>query len=109
MTIKLRIQQHFDRRAFGIWLMRYQGGKTLVAKPTAFEFVEYDSAFLLPDATLTFSPEEFHELRRAAIDESVGAGLEPTAIKLAGKLEATERHLEDMRRLVFAGQASAPS
>jgi hypothetical protein len=37
------------------------------------------------------------------MDEMWAAGIRPTQVGTAGQLAATERHLEDMRTLVFKG------
>ena len=99
--ISLKIEKTWSRRGFGIWLLNEREGKTFVAKPCELEMVEYGNAFLLPEPTLYFSPEDFYALKRSAVEEMIGAGLESSAVKLAGKLEATERHLKDLQRVAF--------
>ena len=47
-------------------------------------------------------PSSHTEILQSLIDELLGAGIKPSEeLFTKGKLEATERHLEDMRRLVF--------
>lgn len=56
------------------------------------------AAYIAP--MLTLSPDD----ARGLMDELWRAGVRPTEHGSPGQLAATERHLEDMRRLVFEPQ-----
>lgn len=71
-------------------------GKVFVGKP--IEYVETDMACVVWNPTISLLPEEAQQL----IDELWRVGVRPSSGDGSpGQLGATERHLEDMRRLVF--------
>lgn len=75
------------------------GGELAVAQPLVFE--KADRNEVLPDtAALRLTQED----AQALMDELWHVGLRPSeGTGSAGSLAATERHLEDMRKIVFEG------
>lgn len=76
------------------------GGMRTVAKP--IEFVPVEPHGFVSEPTLSLRTEDAQRL----MDELWRCGLRPTeGTGSAGALAAVERHLEDMRRLVFKTRA----
>lgn len=94
--IEIRAERSAYQRATHIWVVDHdpQQGR-LVGAALGFRFVE---AGEFSEPTLRISDESAQQW----IDELWRAGFRPSeGTGSAGSLAATERHLEDMRRLVF--------
>lgn len=90
---------HIDLHFF----QRTQDGKIAVADPTPMTFHDPAAIEGFQAPMLTISPDEAQGL----MDELWRAGIRPTeGAGSVGQLAATERHLEDMRTLVFKPQAA---
>lgn len=94
---ELRAERSAYRRRVQIWMVDDQGRQGVaVARPVEFAFVE---PHLTAEPCLTIEDEEAQQW----IDELWRAGYRPSeGTGSAGSLAATERHLEDMRRIAFA-------
>jgi hypothetical protein len=103
----LRIREAENQAAYRIWIMDEQDSGVFVAKPVVLEFERCseagEQAWRLPDPTLTLGYASFLQLKESLRLDIVARGLELPGVANKAKLEATERHLEDMRRLVFEG------
>ncbi len=79
-----------------LYVLEETGKPRMVAKPVEFVAVEHEH--LATEPTMTFGLDVAQQL----IDELWRCGLRPTeGSGSAGSLAATERHLADMRALVF--------
>jgi hypothetical protein len=98
--MKLIIRHAFDRAGFHIWLLHETPNGYRVAKPITIELGEenMNGAFLLPEPTMFLGHYEFKALKKSVEDELINSGLK----KEGGYLDATIKHLEDMRALVFS-------
>jgi len=102
--IKVYISQPGYSGRISIAVVDERNGKRYLAKPVELEFEEmeeekdYLPTFQLP----RMMGEMFLQAFAEALDE-VNVKTEKDA-KIAGVLEATRLHLEDMRRLVFRGR-----
>lgn len=91
MRIELRAERSAYRLSTSLWLV----DGNAVATSVTFESVE---RHIMPEPTLTLSDEDVQQW----MDEMWRAGYRPTnGTGSAGALEATQKHLEDMRTLVF--------
>ena len=99
--IKVYIRREFYGRGIEIAFFIEREGKRYIAKPIELEFIEYDGA-AKAEPTLVldrFLAPKFLKALAEALDKE-GVKTE-NDYKLQGILEATKKHLEDMRRLVF--------
>lgn len=85
------------------WVMIFyyeEGGKRYVAAPVELDFKEVSGSVPVPATLAIWDPE--NEISKAIMRglSEMGTKLEDQS-RTAGLLEATERHLGDMRRLVF--------
>lgn len=90
----------FDRPEFGhvaivIAAVDAEGRWVEAAKPIEFASVEPG---VIGHPTLTIE----YKAAQALLDSLWSAGLRPKDVGTAGQLGATERHLEDMRKIAFA-------
>lgn len=103
--MKDRLQFHAARDMFLVGeeitikgCVRHPGGKIGVLKDLKIEMIDPEEHVSPIDPFIRMSPDEatvlMDELWRLGIRPSDGSGS-------TGQLSATERHLEDMRRLVF--------
>jgi hypothetical protein len=100
--VRFILREAWNRRGYNIWLTQETGSGYRVAKPVIIEFGDaQDGAFMLPDPTLFLRPEEFTTLRQSLNDELIANGMMKDPVRLVGELEATKKHLEDMRSLTF--------
>lgn len=100
--MRLVIRQAWSRNGFDIWLLKERGPNGYwVAKPTAFEFVEKDETFMLPEPTFSINRHEYESLTKSITDEMISNGFAKSSALLDGELKATKVHLDDMRKLVF--------
>lgn len=84
-------------RYIEVWIRQERGDKLFVVKPVEIEMVEVDQHSYAEPA-LRFDRDSAQEL----VDSLWQCGIRPTeGSGSAGSLMATERHLEDMRSLVF--------
>lgn len=82
--------------AISVWFRERGATASYVAEPLTMRKVEVDGS--VPPATLTVSPQQAQQF----MDALWQCGLRPTeGSGSAGSLAATERHLADMRALVF--------
>jgi hypothetical protein len=77
--------------------------------PKKYKFVlggspEIVEAGMKTSATLVISRQE----GEALMNQLWYCGLRPSEVGSAGQLQATEKHLEDMRQLVFSPQGAGP-
>ena len=83
-------------RHLAIYLMSQMDGKVVVAHGVRLDEVTPDGAMPLPTTTLELTEAQ------ALMDELWHVGLRPSeGSGSAGALAATQKHLEDMRALVF--------
>ncbi len=101
--MRIIFRRQFHRRGFAIWLVRDDGTRYAVGKPTSVEFEEQSSgaAFLLPEPTFEITDREMETLMSSVKEEMIGQGLESPAAANASELKATKYHLEDMRKLAL--------
>lgn len=72
---------------------------TAIAQPVVLQAVAEEERAMIPPATLTLPPASAQQL----MDELWRCGLRPTeGTGSAGALAATERHLQDLQKLVFS-------
>lgn len=87
---------------FAVYLTkRYEAGRTGIVEPVVMTIRQPG------DESISFPPAMLLEQEEAQrfIDELWNAGLRPTeGTGSAGSLAATQRHLDDMRALVFKGK-----
>lgn len=94
--IEFRAERSGWQRRVHFWVVDRGNQQTAVAEPLTFRFV--DNRNEMTDPSFTVEDDEAQQL----MDELWRCGLRPTeGSGSAGSLAATERHLEDMRRLVF--------
>lgn len=81
-------------------------GHRKVSLGTTIEMHPLDeSGVFMPQPTLTLRPDEAQQF----MDELWRTGIRPTeGAGSVGQMAATEKHLEDMRRLVFAPATATP-
>lgn len=78
------------------------GNIVAVADPVTFRKVDPTTCEPLPTSVTLFRDQA-----QTLMDELWNCGLRPTeGTGSAGALKATERHLDDMRRLVFKGESN---
>ena len=96
MRIRASAQKIAIRRSIDLFFhAKRENGTVCVAEPVRFS--DMDDEFRLPDPTVSLRLDEAQEL----MDELWSCGLRPSeGTGSAGSLRATERHLEDMRRIV---------
>lgn len=101
MKILIRREMHLG--GYAIWLYDERRDQIFFAKPTeiVFEDTGHTGAALLPDPTFVLRTDQLQTLQQSIISELERAGLRSPDLASQAKLDATERHLEDMRRLVF--------
>lgn len=76
----------------------FKDGKMIATTFTREDMGKAD--FIKP--AFVIEEQELRELIEAFVVAGADRGIDnPTESKIAGKLEATEKHLEDMRKLVF--------
>lgn len=94
--LKVKIIDKGYKLSREIFIVRYtQPDKTEILRNDKWEQVDPQGAEIKP--TLELLPEELQELAEALSEN----GFKPREGFLEGKLGATEKHLEDMRKLVF--------
>jgi len=88
---------HHERKDGDTFVKIQQFGKSIILK-------EGDSYVNIP-STLALQTSEMNTLLQEIVDEAWQQGIRPTALS-ANQIEykAQERHLEDMRTLVFKGK-----
>jgi len=103
MPMNQRTKFHCSRSFFGghidvFMRSRSSEGRIVVPEPVVLKVCEEDVFTSTPLPFLSLEPEAAQNL----MDELWNAGLRPTeGTGSAGSLAATERHLADMRALVF--------
>lgn len=79
---------------------KHDGDRVLICRPIEVESMAHDDKRLLVEQQPTFSLES--DKAQFLMDELWHCGLRPTeGSGSAGSLAATEKHLQDMRALVF--------
>ncbi len=106
----MKMKFHARRNIWGdrIELFAYThgpGGERIVARPTQLEAIKPDDG--IPDESPSWIDLD-NDSAQQLMDELWYAGFRPTeGSGSAGSLAATERHLADMRSLVFKSPPSA--
>ncbi len=92
----------WDGGGFSVYIsQRLENGQLVVGKPIVMEAVPAEMQCVSHPAAIYLSGDDAQRF----IDELWNAGLRPTeGSGSAGSLAATQRHLEDMRALVFKGK-----
>jgi hypothetical protein len=87
---------------FSVYISRLlYDGKLAIAEPLAMRVISIENEGVSYPASMHFSKEDAQRF----IDELWNAGLRPSeGTGSAGSLAATQRHLDDMRALVFKGK-----
>ncbi len=104
MINRVIIRQAWDRDGYNIWLMRESElGKQLV-EPFTLKLREpvQSDAFLLPEPSVFLRTMEFQSMRKSFEEEMIANGWSKDRAALEGELKATEKHLDDMRKLTFS-------
>ncbi len=99
--MKVYIQKEIYSDSIGILFAEEKNGKRYIAKPVQLEFTEYDiDTSTEPTIRIShfLAPDFLKALAEALDKEQIKT---ENDFKIQGLLEATKRHLEDMRRLVF--------
>lgn len=86
------------RRSVGLWIRNLDHNGPSLAEPIMFKIVESSALGDESEPALRLREEEAQHL----MDALWAAGFKPSeGHGSAGQLGATERHLDDMRRIVF--------
>ena len=80
-----------------IFIFRRVGNKTEMLNGDGTATFYEEGSAVVDKPTLSLNPETL----QAFADELAYIGIKPQKGFLEGKIEATEKHLEDMRKLVF--------
>jgi hypothetical protein len=96
--LRVRVNDLFHKRSTGIWLVEDRNGKTYIGEPLLLN-MKYcgDGACLLPEPTLELSYEHTRDFFQGLTNELSRLGYAPDTSRIAGELDATKKHLEDMR------------
>lgn len=104
------IKVHFQNEEYADLIKVYivdhfrQDGKSYLLQFGKFNntWVELKECKIPPEPTFRFRGIEKTEFLKAMADAIAEIGIKTDSdFKIQGKLEATEKHLEDMRRLIF--------
>lgn len=99
MSLQIKLNKHRYTNEIGFVIVDVAHGENLVAKPLEFEVLP--QFMCLKNDTGVLSQNSAQEL----MDELWHCGLRPSeGTGSAGQLSATQKHLEDMRTLVFEGK-----
>lgn len=103
MSMKIFIEHSPQHDGYNIWALRKVDGRKYRVKPMQFIFEEIDplSSEYVPTPTLQVSGEVAQEFFSAFAEALNRSGFKPEQGYLEGKLGATEKHLEDMRKLAL--------
>jgi len=98
--IKVKIYKSIATNAIELFIYEERNGKRYVAKPVKLVFEEWKEGEIIKPTLIFyhFVGEEFLKSLAEALDEK-GIKTEQDA-KIAGTLEATRYHLEDLRKLL---------
>lgn len=99
--IKIYIENSFDYAGAKIFITQERDGKRFLAKPVNIIFEEMvEAGNVKPSIELPYNvADEFLQALMQALNNK---GIKPPEQSfLAGKLEATDLHLEDMRNVVY--------
>ena len=104
--MKICFRRSWHKASIDVFVYNEDGGTLNWAQPinVVFEKGEssYTSACRLPDTpTFEIRPDDWLVLKKSIGEELELLEGRPNKSQLDGKLEATEFHLEDMRKLVF--------
>lgn len=101
--MRLIIRKAWNRLGYHVWIAEDMQHGTSIAKPVTLEFGEpfKSEAFELPEPTLYLNYRNWDSLKKSACDEMIAEGIIKDPARIQGELEATKKHLEDMKRLVF--------
>jgi len=97
-VISCRVQENFFNRKYDIWIFDYQRGNSKVLNFKTGEWKPHAEGYLLPDPTLTLDLEHMNALADAMVEADV---LPKAFNRNVQELGAIDKHLQDMRRLVF--------
>jgi len=98
--LRFNVQQALWSGKINLRIADISSGKLSVAKQVIFEQIPEGSYF--EDSLLSLDPNEAQELA----NQLYAAGIRPEqAAGSAGQLDSVRYHLEDMRKLVFKGEA----
>mgnify|MGYP003419977400 CR=1 FL=1 len=78
-----------------VYIFRKLGDKTEIFRGKTLEIIEFEA---ITEPSFYMSPEMLQEFANA-LDKN---GISPKQGFVEGKREATEKHLDDMRKIVFA-------
>lgn len=104
--MRIVMRQDWHRAGYSIWLLNERGNQYQVVHPIELKFsddrtFEKDIGFCLPEPTLFLRNEQFKELQRSLADEFTHLGHTDFVTPGREEMKAVQRHLEDMRSLVF--------
>lgn len=107
--MEIQIQKDYSSRSLAIWLFRgsqpWDKSPEMVAKPVEFEWREISESEPFSGPTLRIPLREARawlDALKLALDREGEAV--PNEHRQAGKMEAMDAHLSDMRRLVYKQQ-----
>ena len=102
MSIEVRIDRAWAHHGYRIWIIDKSKDSYRVAKHVDLKFEKVGEGELIPSPPLEFStPGQGRDFLQGLCDALTEVGYRPNSDKIAGKLEAQGKHLEDMRSLVF--------
>lgn len=103
--LRVHVSKSFDAFETQIRIIHYANGRTYVAKTMVLEFEDVgdqSGLIALPEPSIRVPGNISDEFMKAFVDAADDLGIpKPSEQRNEGKLEAMEKHLEDMRRLVF--------
>lgn len=99
MTVpEARVWFDHSRQSWCVLVLRGDGQKTYVAKSQVFEYVEAPEPGVAMEPTFVFYGHDGEAILRQIIDALAKNGVKDDSdAKIAGTLEATRYHLEDLR------------
>jgi hypothetical protein len=96
---RARIQSlwgYYDKQ--GLWILRYDGHKTYIAKTIEIQWEEFPDVAMLPEPTLALDKGAIAAIANALIE----TGDLPETLKTnARELKAMTSHLDDLRKIAF--------
>jgi hypothetical protein len=98
MERKVFCRKHIFGDVISFFVRQREGTSIYLAAPLTMNLVEGGDCFVDPEPTFNLRPEE----AQALMDSLWDAGLRPSeGSGSAGAMAATQKHLEDMRTLIF--------
>ncbi len=102
MNLKVEIERDASIRGYAIWITNDRpDGKTQLAKPVQFEFVDDDPG-VNAEPTICLPGRDSDDFLRGFATALAASGFKADELKhIDQQISALKYHLEDMRKLVF--------